>query len=135
MNNAAAFGPAGRNVFIEPGGHLFVNTGTVRLNMQGTATVNKHILVGKNDGGLASARLVYASTVGLLLPCLVFGLSAQGLLWRPSDRSAPLLGEASWAVKIGCWLVMQVATLPISLAWALAAAALPWLFLKGGHGS
>jgi len=79
--------------------------------------------------------LVYASTVGLLLPCLVFGLSARGLLWRPSDRSAPLLGEASWAVKIGCWLVMQVATLPISLAWALAAAALPWLFLKGGHGS
>ena len=44
------------------GSGLYVNAGTLRLNMQGGSTVNKNIFVGDNDGGSASARVVYAST-------------------------------------------------------------------------
>ena len=46
------------------GNGLYVNSGTVRLNMQGTSTVNKHVFVGKNDGGPNAAKLVNVSTGG-----------------------------------------------------------------------
>ena len=43
------------------GNGLYVNAGTVRLNLTGTATINSHIFIGSNDGGLGAARVVYAA--------------------------------------------------------------------------
>jgi len=48
----------------------------------------------------------------------------------PSMKPGETISPSASSVRAAA-----VATLPISLAWALAAAALPWLFLKGGHGS
>ncbi|HZJ15964.1 MAG TPA: autotransporter-associated beta strand repeat-containing protein, partial [Chthoniobacteraceae bacterium] len=46
------------------GNGMFVNMGTLRLNLSSTNTVNSHFFIGRNDGGLGAAQVIYASTGG-----------------------------------------------------------------------
>jgi hypothetical protein len=46
------------------GQNLYVDLGTVLLNLPGTNNLNTHVVIGTNDGGPGAARILYASTAG-----------------------------------------------------------------------
>ena len=46
------------------GNGIFVNSGTLRLNLTGTSNTNLHFFIGDNDGGPGADKVVYGSAAG-----------------------------------------------------------------------
>jgi hypothetical protein len=110
--------------------------GAVGVSYSGMAGINAawHLLFNRDAPGLLMVLggIVYGGSVGVLLPCFLFGAAAH-LMWQlTSHRLAPVLSRASLPAKAAGWMGLQLVTLPISLCLTFAAYGLPWLFLGAG---
>ena len=109
--------------------------GAVGVSYSGMAGINAvwRVVFNRDASGLlmVSGGIVYGMSVGVLVPCFLFGATAR-LIWQlTSHRFAAVLGRASSPTKLAGWIGLQLATIPISLCLTFAAYGLPWLFLGG----
>jgi hypothetical protein len=109
--------------------------GAFSVAYSGSAGINViwHLLVNRDAPGLPMVLggILYGISLGVLLPCLLFGVTAH-LIWQGlSLRLAASLAHASSPTKVALWIGLQVTTVPISLCFTFGANLLPWLFLSG----
>jgi len=110
--------------------------GAVGVAYSGLAAINAvwHLVFNRDAPGLLMVLggIVYGVSVGVLVPCFLFGVAARWTWQLTSHRLAPPLSRASSRTKVAGWIGLQLLTLPISLCLTFVAYGLPWLFLGSG---